>query len=410
MKKIASLFLALIMVFSICAFNASASITNANDVGAVGDEISLAPGFTESQLKRVRQLIKEEYNRGIVTRSVKHKGKAWFDYGNSTGEYVHAWVGSDRTTGEGVTLAAAACMNQDFTGGYSDSLEVLGQGANWCCILVTPESLAKGEAYTVRDGIANKWGSEGGTNSFWGLPTSNQYWVGSTCYQQFERGYAVSEKAQLIFTEFYAADEEGYVPPPALPGPGSNSSYDYDWGEPDPPKDGIQTTDPTVPDLPGGVTITVKKPEAPTQPGDAQTGEPQDGQPQDGEHQDGQPQDGENQTGEDQTGEGATGEVVSKAGNASSKKSGAVTTTTTYFLGMELTPELQRNLIIGGIALAVLIIAIVVVIIVLVKKKKAKAAAAETPAENAPADEAAAEEAPKDEAAAEEAPKDEENK
>ena len=91
MKKIASLFLALIMVFSICAFNASASITNANDVGAVGDEISLAPGFTESQLKRVRQLIKEEYNRGIMTRSVKHKGKAWFDYGNSTGEYVHAW-------------------------------------------------------------------------------------------------------------------------------------------------------------------------------------------------------------------------------------------------------------------------------------------------------------------------------
>ena len=370
----------------------------------------MAPGFSDADLLSARKLIIEEYNRGIKTRSVRHKGKCYFDYGESTEELVHAWIGEEHAASDGTVLPASVCMVQNFVGGNSDTLATMGMSENWCCIMVTPESFKKGEAYTLRDAFANAWGNAGGTNSFWGLPTSNQYWVGSTCYQQFERGYAVSEKAQLIFTEFYAADEEGYVPPPALPGPGSNSSYDYDWGEPDPPKDGIQTTDPTVPDLPGGVTITVKKPEAPTQPGDQQTGEPQDGQPQDGEHQDGQPQDGENQTGEDQTGEGATGEVVSKAGNASSKKSGAVTTTTTYFLGMELTPELQRNLIIGGIALAVLIIAIVVVIIVLVKKKKAKAAAAETPAENAPADEAAAEEAPKDEAAAEEAPKDEENK
>lgn len=404
MRKIASLVLALIMVFSVCTFNASARITNPNDVGAVGDEISLAPGFSASDLKQVRKLIKEEYNRGIATRSVKHKGKAYFDYGNSTGEYVHAWVGSERTTGEGEVLPAAGCMNQDFTGGYSDSLEVLGQGANWCCILVTTDSLAKGEAYTVRDGIANKWGSEGGTNSFWGMPTSNQYWVGDTCYQQFERGYAVSQKAQLVFTEFYASDEEGYVPPPALPGPGSESSWDYDWGEPAPAEDEQGYVDTEVPDLPEGITITVKEPEAPNQGGEATEGENTEGEATEGEATEGENSEAVSAESEAAEGEGE-GDTIENVSNSNSSKKAGTVTTTTYFLGMELTPELQRNLIIAGIALGVLIIAIIVVIIVLVKKKKAKAAMADASAEEIPA-----EEAPAEEASANEEPQEEDNK
>ncbi|MGI6270429.1 MAG: hypothetical protein ACOYKJ_07865 [Candidatus Howiella sp.] len=382
MRKALSILVAAVIAFSMFTFNAGATITDINTVGAVAGDVSLAPGFTNDKatLALVRKLIIQEYNRGVLTRSIKHKGTAYFDYGESTGELVHPWVGSDRKVEEtGEVIPAASCMNQDFTGGYSDSLATLGQGNNWCCILVTPESLALGKAYTVRDGIANAWGNAGGTNSYWGLPTGNQYWIGDTCYQTFERGYASALKGQVINVEFLAYDAGNVAPAPG--------DYDHYTEKP--------ITDDKLPETkpddvnPDDGNIVPYDPQETTNPGD----ETQDGESQEGETQEGESQEGEVTSTE---GEGADeAEVNSNTGKTSSKAGGTVTTTT-YFLGMELTPELQRNLIIGGIALAVLIIAIIVVIIVLVKKKKAKAAA-EVPAEDAPVEDAPADEEPKDE-------------
>ncbi|MGI6270535.1 MAG: dockerin type I domain-containing protein [Candidatus Howiella sp.] len=222
MKKLISVLLALVICFALPMLSVSAAVTDPNTVGSLGREVYLAPGFTQEDLPVVQSLIRREYNRGIQTRSIKHQGKAYFNYGQSTGEFVHAFVGTERTTEEGVVLPAAACMNQDFTGGYSDCLATMGMDNNWCCILVTPESLKKGEAYTVRDGIGNAWGNAGATNSYWGLPTGNQYWIGDTCYQTFEYGYAAAERASIIFVNFFTY-EEGNVAP-AVP---NAAAYDH---------------------------------------------------------------------------------------------------------------------------------------------------------------------------------------
>ena len=222
MKKYFVVPLSVIMVCLLAVLQASAAVTDPATVGGLGSEVDLAPGFSQADLPKVQQLMRQEYNRGVRTRSLKHKGTAYFNYGQSTGELVHAWVGSERMTGNGQVLPAAACMNQDFIGGYSDTLATMGMSENWCCIMVTPESFKKGEAYTLRDAFANAWGNVGGTNSFWGLPTGNQYWIGDTCYQTFEYGYAVSENAQFIFTEFhFYADGETA---PAVP---NDAAYDH---------------------------------------------------------------------------------------------------------------------------------------------------------------------------------------
>lgn len=163
----------------------------------------MAPGFSDADLLSARKLIIEEYNRGIKTRSVRHKGKCYFDYGESTEELVHAWIGEEHAASDGTVLPASACMAQNFVGGNSDTLATIGMSEKWCCIMVTPESLKKGEAYTLRDGIAYAWGSAGGLNSCWGLPTGNQFWIDNMCYQTFEYGYAAAENAQIVFTEFH---------------------------------------------------------------------------------------------------------------------------------------------------------------------------------------------------------------
>lgn len=396
MKKALSLIIALTLALSMFTFGASAATTDPNTVGAVGDNFTIAPGFSVDDMTQVRTLIMKEYKRGIQTKSVKHKGKAYFNYGESTGELVHAWVGSERKVEEtGEIIKAAACMNQDFVGGYSDSLATLGQADNWCCILVTPESLKKGEAYTVRDGIANAWGNAGGTNSYWGLPTGNQYWIGDICYQTFERGYAAAENAQVYNVEFFAYDAGNQAP--AVP---NADAYDH-WQEVA-TNEGPQTYDPpAVTPPPGGYNPIPVEPE-PMNPGEDPGTEDPGTEDPDPENPDGDVTSTDEIDGEDEA------EVNSNT-SGKSNASGGTLKTTTYFLGMELTPELQRNLIIAGIALAVLIIAIIVVIVVLVKKKKAKAAGPDAPEAIAPED-PASEETPSEDAPAEEEPKDEENK
>lgn len=169
----------------------------------------------------MQSLIRKEYNRGIRTRSVKHRGTQYFHYGKSTKDLVHVWAVWEPSA-DGSTSFSVVCMNQDFVGGYSDCYPTIGLDEGWCCILVTPESLKKGEAYTVRDGIANAWGDAGGINSHWGLPTGNQYWIGDICYQTFEHGYAAARDAQMIHSEFFAYSD-GHVAP-AVP---DAAAYDH---------------------------------------------------------------------------------------------------------------------------------------------------------------------------------------
>lgn len=228
MKKIICMMLALVLTASLLLMSAGAA--SPAKVGYLNKEQTVISGITTENIATVRNLIRKEYNRGIQTRSVKDKGTKYFDYGDSTEEYVHAWLGNSMTTLEGQSYQNAA-MGQDFSGGNSDCLSVMGIPGNWCCIVVTPRSLEKGEAYTVRDGIAWGWGNAGATNSTWGMPTDNQRWIegdygyasGWYCYQMFDWGYAIAYEGQMVTVEFHRYDEEGYNPP-------SGGELDYDWG------------------------------------------------------------------------------------------------------------------------------------------------------------------------------------
>ena len=215
MKKVLSIVLALAVmltaVVSCFAFTASAT-DNLSAVGALSS--SMWKEFSVGEMNKVSQLIRAEFNRTSQLRSEMHKGTQYFNYGESTDELVHSWAG---TAGEynGVPHDAVGCMNQDFAGGTSTCLEAFGQPPQWCCILVTRASFEKNEAYTVRDSIASQYASAGGTNSAWGMPTSNQYWVvedgKEVLYQQFDNGYAraVDGSALSAFFGFhYKWDEE----------------------------------------------------------------------------------------------------------------------------------------------------------------------------------------------------------
>lgn len=170
--------------------------------------------FKPEDLDRVAELIKKEYNRTSRLRSEKDKGKSYFNYGRSTDEGIHAWCGSE-VEYNGVPHAPVGCMAQDFVGGNSTCYQAFAMPENWCCIVVTKKGFDKGEAYTIRDAVASQYAAAGGTNSYWGLPTSNQYWVvedgQEVLYQQFDNGYARAVDGSSLSAFFgfhYFWDEE----------------------------------------------------------------------------------------------------------------------------------------------------------------------------------------------------------
>lgn len=371
MKEVISIAMVLVLAISMFSFF-SVGAASASDVGKFNGTI--IAGMSASDIPTVRNLIITEYKRGITTRSVKNKGKAYFNYGESTGEYVHAWTGSAKNTVEGTEFYNAA-MNQDFTGGNSDTLAVMTQGDNWCCILVTVKSLAKGEAYTVRDGIANAWGKQGATNSDWGMPTDNQRWIqgnyddygdGYYAYQTFDWGYAIAYEGQAAAVNFHRYDEENYNPP-------TGGSLDYDWGVPaDQIGEQVTVDIPSVDqnDIPS-VTVIGQQPTGDDNTGDTTVTDDTDGT------------EVTDDTASDETVTSAEGEVTAEESSStsatSSKTSSSAGTTTTvkngyYQVGSLILSTAQIVAAICG--LVALIIIIVVVIIVLVMKKKKKAAAA----------------------------------
>ncbi len=349
-----------------CMIGGNSPTTDPSTVAAITEDIWMAPGFSDADLASVRKLIKEEYNRGIKTRSVRYKGELYFDYGKSTEELVHAWIGEEHAAADGTALPASACMVQDFVGGNSDNLEVLGKGGKWCCIMVTPESLKKGEAYTVRDAFANAWGNAGGPNSFWGLPTGNQFWIDNMCYQTFEYGYAAAENAQILFTEFHlyadgetapvggVEDNPNWLPEAETSTDPTSMPYPVRWYP-------YHSSTSSLNEESSDGLHEERSEEAATF-SDAPTEEEFRASADTALLED------EDMTSPNSRAAALTGRVGAAGG----------TTTKTYFLGMELTPLLQKQLIVGAVALGVLSAAAAAVVVssILVHKRRRRHEAA----------------------------------
>ena len=109
-----------------CMIGGNSPTTHSSTVAAITEDIWMALGFSDADLLSARKLIIEEYNRGIKTRSMRHKGKCYFDYGESTEELVHAWIGEEHAASDGTVLPASVCMVQNFVGGNSDTLATIG--------------------------------------------------------------------------------------------------------------------------------------------------------------------------------------------------------------------------------------------------------------------------------------------
>ena len=211
MKKIISVCTILAMMLSLFTMlSMTASAVNPQEIGMIGSVLEFPsdnsiPMSVESGIK-ISNLIREEYKRGRETHETFY-GEERFDLGDSSDELVHLWWGNaQRELPEGGFLPPNGCFAQDFQGGNSYSNGFGGTRPAWCVIVVTPKSFAKNEAYTVRDAIATQWSDLGGTNSYWVLPDSNQYWVGDMCYQEFTRGIAAADMG-VTFVDFYPYPE-----------------------------------------------------------------------------------------------------------------------------------------------------------------------------------------------------------
>lgn len=138
-----------------------------------------------------------------------------FQFGESSGELLHAWYGMDMD--EEITVV----LCQDFDGGNSTASGGFAY-SNWAALICAdPETC---EFIVLRDAPAEFFAKGGGVlNLETGMPTTNQYWRMEgdipVLYQQFENGYLRSEEGRSYFTEFhnYIAEGDAYVEPPQPP-------------------------------------------------------------------------------------------------------------------------------------------------------------------------------------------------
>ncbi len=424
MKRVCSFLVAFILIFSLVAsMTASANITDPTKVGSYAGEFVIAPGFSEGDLTAISKAIRAEYNRSIATRNFQN-ASIYFDYGNATGELVHQWAGSahEGDVGAGTRVFGPySCMNQDFSGGGSSCPEAFSQGSGWCCILVTTASLKKGEAYTIRDDIGQLYAAAGGTNSMWGMPTSNQFWVdtntassaagaqfveeypadtGYYLVQNFDEGFAILADGRSYYSGFFFY-ETGYSAP-AYNGVADNPEVAANT--PIKSSDGPSLINADEVIIPEDVVFTMGVEDTTIHNYD----EEEDGggdtvvttvEGEDGAEGDATEADTASEAeGGDPTAEATTSTVTSRV-------AGTAATTTTYLFGMPL--DQAMPILIGIIAAVVVIIAVIIILVVVSsKKKKAAALAAGAEAAEAGAEEAPAEEVPAEEAA-EEAPAEE---
>lgn len=211
MKKLVSAVLSTaVLVSAISGTLTAGAVYDPSNVGT----ITSVPDRFEGKQDQLTQKYKEAYD-WAVQLSAKDPKDGKFDFGNTTGEYLHAWSGTD--TDEN----AYEICNQDFDGGNSSAANAFSY-KNWCAILCADEETLN--VVIVRDAVAEMYAKGGGVNNLqFGNPVTNQYWRmedgDPVLYQQFENGYFRAVDGETWYGDFYNIVDEGanYVEPPEAP-------------------------------------------------------------------------------------------------------------------------------------------------------------------------------------------------
>ncbi|MCI8360288.1 MAG: hypothetical protein HFE86_03015 [Clostridiales bacterium] len=190
-------------------FSASADASLVGVIGAGG-----LPAAFDGKEAVITQRFKEAY-QWAQTLHAQRPQDGNFSFGDSSGELVHSWAGTD-VNGQVYTI-----VSQDFDGGNS-----IAEGAfalnNWAALICAdPETC---QVIVMRDAPAEYYINGGGVHNWQsGNPITNQYWRMEggipILYQQFENGYLRCEDGESWYAEFYNKADEGdyYVEPPQAP-------------------------------------------------------------------------------------------------------------------------------------------------------------------------------------------------
>lgn len=201
MKKLmaALLVMATVMAAVTAIFTTSVSATAKKaDVGRSNG--TFIKGF-EGKENQIKEAFVKEWERGQCVFA--ENGKEYFDYGDTTDEYAHAWFGKSNM------------IAQDFlNGSISTGFEI--DQILWCAIVCSDPKDIMGSTFTVRDAIANVWAVAGGPNSDKGAPTSNQFWMikggEEYLYQKFQNGFYEALNGKYYNAEFFYKDDGEKIP------------------------------------------------------------------------------------------------------------------------------------------------------------------------------------------------------
>ena len=206
MKRVLAILVAVTMLVGMFVLTSGAAPVVPPEVGRIS-EGRVLPEF-QGRENELTNAFKAAYARAIQLYASDLTEK--FNPGQSTDEYVHDWVGD-----------TYKCMAQDFVDGNSNCFEAFNHPAGWSVFVcpVNPNKPGVIEVFHVRDGIAQAWASNGGTNSNWGLPISNQYWGTLSgqlvVIQEFMNGYAYGPENSVFDITFVSYEEDPGFKKPA---------------------------------------------------------------------------------------------------------------------------------------------------------------------------------------------------
>lgn len=211
MKKLASACFSAVLAVSV--LSTGLIVANATDRSQVGS-ITSVPARFEGKQDQLSQKYKAAFEWGITLHAAK-AGDGNFDFGDASGELVHAWSGTDPDGN------VYEICNQDFDGGNSTVAGAFSY-KNWSAITCSDADTLN--VVILRDAPAELYAKGGGVNNWqFGSPTTNQYWREENgipvLYQQFENGYLRCEEGETWYSNFYNIVDEGenYVQPPQAP-------------------------------------------------------------------------------------------------------------------------------------------------------------------------------------------------
>lgn len=193
------------------ALTVPAFATDALKVGVIGGPV--ADRFIGKETP-LTENFKKAYEWGIQLHAHKsNDGK--FDFGESSGEGVHEWVGTNPDD------TVHSVMAQDFDGGNSTAASAFSYN-NWAAFVCSDAETC--DVVILRDAPAELYARAGGVNNWqYGDPVTNQYWRMEdgipVLYQQFENGYLRIEEGEFWYAEFHNRfdEDDDYAEPPQAP-------------------------------------------------------------------------------------------------------------------------------------------------------------------------------------------------